>query len=365
MGSETYCRYVPSFLHLPPFNDQAEKVNRHNLLRARARRRRLFLCASVVLLMWVAIDASGQLPDLRKGQLLYGSILTAQGEPAAAVTVEMRDLRGIKVASAVTNNAGNFQMTGKAEPGEYVLVALRTFQIQDRPIRLDRPGLEVNLALPADSGKSPRMPAGYTVSAKQLQIPARAKAHLVAAHREFTKMRFDRARQEVDSALGADPTFGHAFAMRAFIKLAQKDPQGAKEDAEHATLLDPDDTESFIALAMSDNSLKDFDKAADAAQRALSVNPASWQGRLELAKSYYGEGELIRALCEMDSADIDFPDAHLVRANVLVSLSRNQEAKDEFDAFLREAPQDPRVAEVRRAEAALMPSNHAARGVDR
>jgi tetratricopeptide (TPR) repeat protein len=96
------------------------------------------------------------------------------------------------------------------------------------------------------------------------------------------------------------------------------------------------------------NSLNDFQKAEETIRQALRLRPDSWQGRLELAKSFYGHGKLVLALCELDLANIDFPDAHLVRGNVLMRLQRRQEALEEFGAFLREAPKDPRGEQIRR-----------------
>lgn len=148
--------------------------------------------------------------------------------------------------------------------------------------------------------------------------------------------------------------------MRAFIKLAEKDPQSAVADAQRAALLDPGDAESFIALTMAYNSLKDFQKAEEAVQHALSLRPDSWQARLELAKSFYGQGEFVLALCELDLANIDFPDAHLVRGNVLMRLGRKPEAVEEFSAFMLEAPSDPRGEQILRIAGTLPPANRGA-----
>jgi Tfp pilus assembly protein PilF len=347
---------APLSLQSHRIHPQGQEVNRHNCLPTSAKR--FYLRVLLLLLFSAAVDSTAQVPSVGSEQLLHGSIFTSQGQPAAAVTVEMRDLRGIKVASGVTDSTGNFEISGNAEPGEYVFVALKEFEIRDEAIRLDRPGLEVSLALPADPGIGPRAPAPYTVSAKQLRISPKAGKHLAAANREFGKMNLDRASREVDRALRADPACARAFSMRALIKLAEKDPHAAAEDARRAVLLDPDDAESFVVLAMSYNSLGEFHKAEEAEEQALRRHPDSWQGRLELATSYYGEGDFIRALCELDSANIDFPDAHLVRGNVLIRLGRELEAREEFATFLREAPHDPRADQIHRI-AALGPAPNA------
>jgi len=64
----------------------------------------------------VGIDAGAQTPNAGGQDLLHGSIFTAQGQPAPEATVELRDLRGIKVASAITNGSGNFEINSAAAP---------------------------------------------------------------------------------------------------------------------------------------------------------------------------------------------------------------------------------------------------------
>jgi len=327
------------------------QVHRNNSLSIRAQAAWFRLCVTVLLNLALSPEAVAQIADAGVEKLVHGSIVTAQGQPAPEVTVEIRDLRGIIVGSGVTDRAGHFEIRGKAEPGDYVFLAVDPFQVRDKRIRLDHDDLQTGLALPYDSANA--MSRRYTVSAKRLSVPAKVWAHLAAADREFRKMHFDEALRQVDSAMRADPACASTYSMRAFIKLAEKDSQGAVEDAKRATSLDADDSESFIALALSYNSMQEFQKAEEAAGHALRMHPGSWQGRLELAKSYYGQGDFIRALCELDATNVDFPDAHLVRANVLVHLNRSREAGEEFKSFLREAPNDSRRDQIRRIEATL------------
>jgi tetratricopeptide (TPR) repeat protein len=313
----------------------------------------------VFLLLSVSVDLGAQVFNAIGQELLHGSIFTAQGQPAVEATVELRDLHGIKVASAVTDSTGNFEINSAATPGEYVFLVTSGYQMRYEQILLAQPGLEMSLALPA-AAVSPA-PAGprYIVSAKQFRVPAKARKRLTAAQESFKELKIDGAEQEIDDALRADPAFAQAFAMRAFIRLAQKDVNGAVEDARRAASLDPEDAESFVALAMSYNSLREFQEAEDAAWRALSLRTESWQGRLELAKALYGQGRFVVALREMDELNQDFPDVHLVRANVLARLNRAQEAAEEFERFLQQAPEDPRSEQVRRivAQCASAPSS--------
>jgi tetratricopeptide (TPR) repeat protein len=259
----------------------------------------------------------------------------------------------MKIESCTTDSAGNFEISGTVAPGQYILVIASATQIKGESVRLGEPGV-LSLALPAEPGGAPLRASRYVVSAGRLSIPATAWKHLAVAQRKFSNLKFDEAQGEIENALRTAPAFARAFSMRAFIRLAKKDFEGAAEDAGRAVLLDPGDAESFVALAMSANSLREFPRAEEAASRALGLRPDSWQGRLELAKSFYGQGKFVLALYELDSGNIDFPDAHLVRGNVLMRLDRGREAAEEFNTFLRGAPNDSRAGQIRHVVEALL-----------
>lgn len=192
----------------------------------------------------------------------------------------------------------------------------------------------------------------YTVSVGRLGIPAKAAKHLESAHQHFKKMDLSGALTEIDRSLQVDPNCARAFTMRSYLKLAQSDSNGAVEDATRAAVLDPYDPESLIALATAYNSIKEFRKAFEAARKALSLRADSWRARLEMAKSLYGEDQYVQALSTLDLVNTDFPDVHLVRADVLTRLGRSQEATRQFGIFLQQAPNDPRGPQVRQIIAA-------------
>jgi tetratricopeptide (TPR) repeat protein len=299
-----------------------------------------------LLLVLTSLTAVGQTPDPNRGTLIHGLIVTAQGGPVARATVEVRDLRGVKMATGLTDTAGRFAITTAAKPGEYVLLAARELQIADEHITLDQADREVKIVLPFVAGAGTPQQV-YTVSAQALRVPAKALAHLKLAQEKFNKSNFAGARREIDHALQVDSTCAAAFSMRAFLQLSSRDFNGAIEDATLSLALDPAEANAYLSLATAYNSVSEFRKAEAAAQQALGMRPDFWQGRLEMAKAFYGEGRLVLALRELDELNKDFPDVHLVRANTLVGLSRSKEAAQEFGLFLEEAPGDRRSEQVR------------------
>jgi hypothetical protein len=120
-------------------------------------------------------------------------------------TVELRDLRGMKMAVGLTESAGKFAITTAAMPGEYVLLVEKEPEIGDERITLDQSHREVTIAFPVASGTAAApSQAMYTVSAQELRVPAEARAHLKLAHQEFRKLNFAGAEREIDQALQVD-----------------------------------------------------------------------------------------------------------------------------------------------------------------
>jgi tetratricopeptide (TPR) repeat protein len=192
-----------------------------------------------------------------------------------------------------------------------------------------------------------------TVSVQQLSVSSRVYAHLLRAQKQFTQKNLSKAIGEVNRALLDDPQCAEALTMRALIRLATKDSLGAMADARQATTLDPNNAEALLALATAYNSQGNMDAATAAAEQALQLVPSLWQARLEIAKALYKQSKYSAALHELTMLNIDFPDIHLVRGNVLMMLGRQTEGADEFMDFLRQAPGDPRGESIRQILAGL------------
>jgi tetratricopeptide (TPR) repeat protein len=301
---------------------------------------------AILLFLGLASLASAQIESAPPAIHVRGSVVTHEGEPVADATVEIRDLQGNELRKSSTDAGGSFEILAAMVPGEYILLAANRTELQDRRITLADSDLSVRIAFPSTSEDVGAKPHEGTVSVEQLGIPAKARAHLSVAHKEFRRMDLNGAMKEIDAALSIDPDWAQAFSMRALLRLAARDPAGAVEDAMRAIVLDGSDAQAYIALGTAYNSLREFTKAEAAIRQALNLNPDSWQAQIEMAKSFYGRGALVLALRQLDAIRKDFPDVHLVRGNVLMRLDRRHEAMDEFKAFLKQAAGDSRKEQI-------------------
>jgi tetratricopeptide (TPR) repeat protein len=207
-------------------------------------------------------------------------------------------------------------------------------------------GGEWNAVDSGNGGSRSSASSPYVVSVDRLRVPAKAVSHLEAAQKRFAKMQLAQTTMEIDRAIDIDPGFAEAFRMKALVNLAEKDFTGSVESAAHAISLDVGDAYSWVALATAYNSLNEWPEAEASAAQALALDPAAWQGKLELAKSFYGEGKFVLALNTLDQLNENFPDIHLVRANALMRLGRADEAAQQFSLVLQQIPGDPRADQI-------------------
>src|ERR1700728_2250041 len=95
-------------------------------------------CLVSLLFLLASLPTAAETPDTSRRTFIHGLIATAEGHPVARATVELRDLRGMKMAVGFTDGAGRFAITATAMPGEYVLVVAKELQIGDERVTLDQ-----------------------------------------------------------------------------------------------------------------------------------------------------------------------------------------------------------------------------------
>ena len=279
-------------------------------------------------------------------ELIRGVVIRSHGPAVVNINVELRDLRGLRFGSAATNAEGAFAIAAPRELGEYVLLASDGPTLVGQRFSWQGRQPEFRITLPDLASNSGAKTAENTVSANRLGTTERTRKYIQQAHKAFAESRTEDAMGDLNLALGENPRCAAALTMRALVKLSTKDLDGALDDATHAAALDPDREESYIAMATALNALGQFKKGGEVSAQALMLDIDSWQARLELAKSLYGQNQFVLALHELDFLDNDFPDIHLLRGNVLIQLERREKAVEEFEHFLQEAPHDPRSSKV-------------------
>lgn len=216
----------------------------------------------------------------------------------------------------------------------------------------DAPAAQAALRTLADHPANLRKPLGYEAS----------KSEMAAARQDTPSNAFDYGKRagffvdqgmrkealaDYGKAIELDPNNVWAWSNRAITRIQEGDLVGARADLDKAEALDPTYIQVFIGrgmLADHDHRPKD---AIDAYTKALQREPDNGYALTQRAEAYAALGELDKttadriALADADvAANPDTASYYLVRANMMLDLSRFDDAIRDLDKVLSLEPKN-------------------------
>jgi tetratricopeptide (TPR) repeat protein len=275
---------------------------------------------------------------------ITGSVRSFDNQPLRDVRVELRDGNtGQMVNTAYTGAGGSFEFTELAQ-GFYQVVALLGTQQTEERVQVDSWSTMVNLRLPI--GRAARDDNGTnSISVAQYQVPEKAREELRKAREASVKGRLDDAQAHLGKALEIHPDYADALTLRAILKLSSRDTEGAMVDLERAIQCDSSYGMAYLVLGSAFNIESKFDDAIRVLEQGERLAPDAWQAYFELGKAYAGKNEYEAAVRQLDRAQTmappDYPLIHLVRAHVLMQLSRFTDAVADLETYLEKNPSGP------------------------
>lgn len=276
----------------------------------------------------------------RYSNSVIGSVRGADNRPLGNVHVELRDQNGSVVNSVATGNGGEFEFRQVAQ-GTYRVVAVSGVDEVEERVEVNSWNTPVNLRL--SGRKPPNDDARNTVSVAQYKVPERAREELRKAREASLKGKVDEAHNHVARALEIHPQYADALTMRAILKLAARNAEGAVQDLEQAIQYDGSYAMAYLVLGSAFNVEAKFDDAIRALQRGETLSPDSWQGHFEMGKALLGKTDYSAALHELDRAQSlappDYPLVRLIRAHVLMQLDRYADAVTDLQTYLDKNPE--------------------------
>lgn len=275
---------------------------------------------------------------------ITGSVRSMDDQPLQDVKVELRDgTSGVMVNTSYTGPAGSFEFS-QIPSGVYRIVATSGTEQAEERVQVDSWSAMVNLRLPIskaardDNGKN-------SISVAQYQVPEKAREELKKAREASVKGRIAEAQEHLAKALEIHPDYADALTLRGILKLSERDTEGAVGDLEKAIRCDNNYAMAYMVLGSAFNIESKFDDAIRVLEHGERLAPDAWQAYFELGKAYAGKNEYEAAVQQLDRAQTmapaDYFLIHLVRAHVLMQLSRFNDAVIDLELYLAKNPSGP------------------------
>lgn len=323
--------------------------------------------ATLLTLSLIALPASAQLSQAFASALpvnlnlsaIHGTVLSAAGEPASGIRVELNQTgTAIPVTSTYTERDGTFELYNIPE-GNYDVVAESTDAHVDDHIQVQPGQSQLQLRLRSDAAPTQDPPA--TVSVAQIMVPESAAKLFRKAQAAFDHRKYDKAKALLDNALQIHPQYPQALTLRGLIETSNGDLPAAQLDLEGAIRVDPAYSPAYVGLGVIYNHQGRFDDAMRVSQRSLTLAPKTWQGYFEMAKATIAKGMYEKGLQLAVQAQRlsgnSFAAVHLIKAYALLPMRFYKDARYELQAFLSRDPNSDgaRQAKTLLAEIDSMP----------
>jgi tetratricopeptide (TPR) repeat protein len=281
---------------------------------------------------------------------ISGTVRTVSDSPVGNARVEVHDSRtGQYVNGSYTNDNGTFEITNIPN-GSYEVTITQGLHESREQVTLQ--GLPVALSVRLAIDNTPRGGNSNTISVAELKIPDKARNHLRKAQEAMQKQRTDEAWKEVSRSLEIAPRFAEALTARAVLRMDKGDMHTALDDLQAAITADENFPVAYVVMGAVYNFLDKFTDAERVIERAITLNPASWQAYFELGKAQLGKQEYEASVRNLnkagDMAPKEYGPIHLVRAHAYLGLKNYPEAMSELEAYLERNPQSPNAAEARK-----------------
>lgn len=326
---------------------------------------RLLLASILVIALCQFVTfAQGRMGPSRRVSLeIHGQVRFAEGgAPAANVLVRLESYDGGgPIGEAFTDRLGKFQFTG-LQPAQYTIKVHHPGYL-DAQQTIDLQTVSSGLVLLQLSPDDAHSSSSVTGSVNANVPPAAQKEFDkgVAALAEGGKEKTAFAVRCFEKAIAIYPQFVEA---RLKLGTAYMD-LGEWDKAEQALLATIKlDARAFNALFALGEIYLQENKVADAERvlvQGLAIQAQSYLGHLSLARVYWAKARAITDLMEAKPAleksyeevkralslNPNLPAAHLLKGNLLLRVSRTNDALFEFDEYLKLEPNGPFANETR------------------
>ena len=283
-----------------------------------------------------------------------GSVLGPQGNPAAAVRVELQDAYSRSTfASAYTRQDGTFELYN-IPAGRYQVVAQSGISQTSDVVNVAFGQTNVTLRF---QNTSEEYGDRDTVSVGEMLVPGKARNFYNKAREACARGKFDNAQKLLDQALQIYPHFAEALTLRGLIQLRANQIDQGRQSFEQAIQFDPAYGRAYVALGAVYNTQAHYDDALRTLEVGTAISPLAWQPYYEMARASIGKGMYDKGLQFAEQAEQlngnKLAAIHLLKAYAMIPLRLYGSAKEELQAYLQREPKGGNAEQARRLLAQL------------
>lgn len=259
------------------------------------------------------------------------------------------------VATTYTNDIGAAEFAGVPVGMYHVQVSgdgiettnSDTFEVDNRKISQAQ---YVTVRKRDDSGPKPVSGHSTIVSATDLNVPDKARKELDKANEEMALQNWKKAKEHLDKAIALAPQYVTAHNNLAVLYAKTNDLPNEEEALKKAISLDAHFAPALLNYGKLCLRQKNFPQAEALLQKAITADPNDTEILLLLANAEYMNRHFEAAITSAHQAHSsqEHPAfVHYIAARAYQQLNQQQQAVNEFQAFLKEEPKGPRADYVR------------------
>jgi tetratricopeptide (TPR) repeat protein len=197
-----------------------------------------------------------------------------------------------------------------------------------------------------------RDPNSIEISAPSAaQLPKKARKAILHGVAALKSGNYMEAHKQLDAAAALAPENGDVNFLSGYLAFQEKRLDVAKDYLRRAASIDPHHVQALNLLGRICLQQQDYGMAQAALHQAAAANPQDWTAHSLLAEAYLKQHEFEKArteaLAAIERNKVASVPAQLVLGEALANLGRNEEAIQELQIFLQEAPDNPVAAQVR------------------
>lgn len=315
------------------------------------------LFVSVILISSFAFHVQGQV--LESGSTITGFVFDSNRRPIARIHVELvNDVNGI-LQRMRTDDSGRFVFRGVSQGRFQVRVLALSTIYEDQTQEVELAGMSASGRPIRDTIQKDfylRLRKSGPVSAGVIfaqEIPEEAKTIYQRAVADLDRNRLDDGVAGLESALKIFPDYYLALERLGLIHLTQQKFEKAVEVFNKAVVVNPRSFNGWYGLSVSHYELKQSNSAVEAAQKAVTLNSNSADALLALGVSLrqakrYEEAE--KPLKQADKITKGLsPDVHWNLALLYAkNLNRFRDAADELELYLKTTPDTSQTENIKK-----------------